>query len=98
MQPGLFGATLTLTNSGDTALSLTAVEATSPFTLQQPFEAPSALAPGESAELVVGFLPAGQGEVNGVVRILSDDPALPVATVPLGVLGLGEAGLTASGR
>lgn len=92
VEPGalLFGAateplvsTLALTNAGAAELVVSDLVAADPFELADPWSLPRTLAPGESATLAVRFNPPVAGEVRGQLRILSDDPALPWAAVPL---------------
>jgi len=86
-------SSLTLGNVGDEDLRLAAFELAPPWSLVAPSQLPASLAPGASVQLVIGVEPTGQGEIRGSLRILSNDPAAPLATVPLGALGLGSAPL-----
>jgi len=92
VEPGalLFGAvaepvvqTLTLANAGSVDLVVADLATVGPFGLDSPWALPRTLAPGESAALAVRFTPPATGEVRGQLRVLSDDPALPWAAVPL---------------
>jgi len=74
--------TFVLTNSGDTALSISGVQTTCGCTTAA--LAKSTLAPGESVDLTVHFNTAHyQGQVQKTVYVRSDDPATPQLTLSL---------------
>lgn len=74
--------TFVLTNSGDTALSISGVQTTCGCTTAA--LAKSTLAPGESVDLTVHFNTAHyQGQVQKTVYVRSDDPASPQLTLSL---------------
>jgi len=69
-------------NSGTDTLSIDSLIVTGPaFSLTD--NAPSALAPQETRELVVSFLPDSTGSFTGSLQIQSNDPLRPVVDVPI---------------
>jgi hypothetical protein len=93
--------TLTLTNSGDAALSLTGLSVVNDpnaptqngaqFTLPNSSSEPSSLAPGASFGLQVQYTASATGLQYAIIDIDSSDPVTPVNQVELH--GIGTAGL-----
>ena len=75
--------TVTVSNSGGADLILSTVETTGPFQLADAPALPATLAPGAEVPIEVVLSSDSPGAIEGVLRILSDDPSLPWATVPL---------------
>ncbi len=86
--------TLTLGNSGDAPLSLSALDVTGAgFGVASllPDSLPLTLAPGEVSTLVVSLTPAAGSSgtlLSGQLQITSDDPASPVRTVQLSAVAV----------
>jgi len=76
-------ATVAAVNSGGEDLIVSVVEAELPFVLAQPPEVPVVIPPGATALFDVGLENAAPGTVSGHLTIHSNDPAIPVARVPL---------------
>jgi len=77
-----------VTNRGDRPLEVTAVELTDPDAAFGVDAVPTTLAPAAMETLAVSFTPAAPGVAGSTLRIASNDPDDPVATVALVGLGL----------
>ena len=78
---------VTITNGGNEDLNLLEISIEGPFQTVAAPSFPMTLAPGERLDLEVGTIPRERaGTYRGILRILSDDPVLPWATVPLWTL------------
>lgn len=69
-----------LRNAGDSPLHVTRVKACCGATAEL---APMVLPPGGAAELAVTLKPQFPGALEKSVQVISDDPATPIATVPV---------------
>jgi hypothetical protein len=75
-------ASLTISNRGGADLVVSALEVDSPLSTSAP-SLPASLAPGASLDLEFVVDGDVSGLVRGALRILSNDPTLPWAVVPL---------------
>jgi photosystem II stability/assembly factor-like uncharacterized protein len=83
--------TLTLSNSGRCALTVTAITSSSTdFLVPETLSFPVVIAPGGDLDLTLRFQPAHIGDSTGTVTIVSDDPESPAT--------LDVSGHTPSGR
>ena len=72
--------TLTLSNSGNCPLTITAITSSSTgFLVPQILASPIVIAPGGVLELTLRFQPTDVGDATGTITIVSDDPASPAA-------------------
>jgi len=79
-------ATLRVINSGAEPLWLTVLNPESPFQLAETVDLPAQIAPGAALEIEIGVDPGLYGGAHsGHLIIHSNDPAVPVARVPLWV-------------
>ncbi|MEQ8766868.1 MAG: malectin domain-containing carbohydrate-binding protein, partial [Planctomycetota bacterium] len=67
--------TLTLSNEGDLALSVTSLQATDPDFRVEADDLPWTIAPGDQREARVTFWPSSGGPRSGSLIVTSDDPA-----------------------
>jgi hypothetical protein len=77
-------ASIKISNLGEADLVISAVEADSQLSAHAP-SLPASLSPGASLDLEVGVDSAADGLVQASLRILSNDPTLPWAVVPVHV-------------
>ncbi len=86
--------TLVVTNTGIDTLDVIAIESDN----NQFHAAPTSfqLGIGENQEVIVTFDPATPGDHGAVMSLLSNDPALPAATVDLQGIGLAPPAITIS--
>nr|MCU0306003.1 choice-of-anchor D domain-containing protein [Thermoanaerobaculales bacterium] len=75
-------ATLRVANTGTEELQVSALVVTPPFVLVSP-AAPFAVATGAAETIVVGLAPDAAGTLEGHLTVHSNDPAVPVARLPL---------------
>ena len=75
-----------LFNRGTAAVELEAPEVEGPFEVE---DHPSALAPGETGEIVLNY--GGSGGDQGLLTLVSDDPLRPRVSIALSGLGAREA-------
>lgn len=92
---------LTIGNRGRAPLTVFAVDlqnepSASPFTVRSPWSANTVLLPGEERGLTVRFAPAADGAWQDFVLVRSDDPAMPLLTVPVAGETTGTPRLAAS--
>jgi len=76
-------ASLLVSNTGDEPLRLSVVDAQVPYRLVDDPELPLEVAPGSAVTIEVGLLSGASGTISGDLVIHSNDPAVPVARVPL---------------
>jgi hypothetical protein len=76
-------AVVTVTNTGQIDLELAEVAVEAPFSVYSSGDWPTSLEPGQHIELEVGLAGAPSGTAEGTLRILTDDPTLPMAQVPI---------------
>jgi hypothetical protein len=75
-------ATVTFRNTGGADLRVTKVEPTCGCT-SVGFDTTRIYAPGESGEITLAFTPKGQGTQTKSVRVLSNDPNVPVRLITI---------------
>ncbi len=76
-------ATLRVANSGDEPLWISVLNTTSSFRLVESGGLPVEIAPGAALDVEVGLVDGSPGTRHGDLTIHSNDPAVPVAKVPL---------------
>jgi hypothetical protein len=76
-------ATLRLINTGAEPLWITVLDTAIPYRFVDTIELPAEIAPGSALDVEVGLLPGASGTISGDLSIHSNDPAVPVARVPL---------------
>ncbi len=77
---------VTVSNTGDTALSITALSLSGPFAVSP--STAFTLAPGATQQLAVTFSPPMQGPSTGTLTLSTNDPANPQVTVALAGTGV----------
>ncbi len=70
-------------NTGAEDLVITVVSVDPPFTIVEPSNTPITIPAGGSQEFVIGTEGASSGTLSGTLEIHSNDPAIPLARVPL---------------
>ncbi len=93
-------AYLVVQNVGEAALMLEAAVddvSDNPFRLSPDFEVPESIEAGGSAVIAVLFGPLTEGSVSGTLRVTSNDPDEPEATVALTGNGVSGAGVDTDG-
>lgn len=78
---------LTVSNSGDTEITITGVTISDPQFAAAPLPLPLALAPHMNTTIRLRFTPASPGAKNATLTITSNDPARPSLNVPLSGIG-----------
>ncbi len=76
-------ATILLSNSGSEPLLVSLLDLDAPFALSDPPSGPFEIPAGAAQPLVVGLTDPVDGVQSGHLTIHSDDPAIPLARVPL---------------
>ncbi len=76
-------ASLLVSNNGEEPLWLTVVNTQVPYRLVEVPELPLEVAPGSAVMIEIGLLTGASGTIYGDLVIHSNDPAVPVARVPL---------------
>ncbi len=86
--------TITITNDGTSALSITSLAFTgidaAAYTISVPPTLPAQIAPAQALVLGLVFTPAAVGGTSATLAIGTDDPAAPTADVSLVGLGLSQ--------
>jgi hypothetical protein len=75
-------ASLLAANTGTEELQVSGLVVTPPFVLVEP-AGPFAVATGAAEEIVIGLAPGARGALEGHLTVHSNDPAVPVARLPL---------------
>ncbi|TFG40192.1 MAG: choice-of-anchor D domain-containing protein, partial [Candidatus Aminicenantes bacterium] len=76
-------ATLRVANTGAETLWITVLNTASPYRLVETNDLPAEIAPGSALDIEVGLVSGVSGTISGDLSIHSNDPAIPVARVPL---------------
>lgn len=94
--PATTTATLRLRNTGSEPLSVAAMPVPEPFRIADSPDLPFQIPAGTSAAVTIGVRPDTEGSHRSHLTLYSDDPAVPVARVPLQVHVTGQAPLLES--
>jgi len=76
-------ATLRLLNTGTEPLWISVLNTASPYRLVESIDLPAEIAPGSALDIEIGLVAGATGTISGDLSIHSNDPAVPVARVPL---------------